>query len=119
MTSDEKTKKMGSWDEGETGGGKLKNQILKYLSEGKNKISLLENQITDDKNYKRFLDEVGRSKKKLQTAKQNFDKYEKKAQHYIVKNPKKAVAMAAAAGVLATSLWVTFNGKKPVLKKKK
>ncbi len=119
MTNDEKTKTMGSFDENETGRGRLKNQILKYLTEGKNKLSLLEHQITGDKNYKRFLDEVSRSKKKLQKAKQNYEKYEKKAQHYIEKNPKKAVVMAAAAGVLATSLWLTLNGKKPVVKKKK
>jgi hypothetical protein len=62
---------------------------------------------------------MGRSKKKLQEAKQNFEKYEKMAEQYIEKNPKKAVAIAATAGMLAGSLWSLFKGKKTAPKKEK
>jgi ElaB/YqjD/DUF883 family membrane-anchored ribosome-binding protein len=122
MTTDEMMKKMGlreDLDPAKKNNGQFKNQILKYLKDGKNKLLLLENQIEDGKNYKKLLEEVDLSRKKLQEAKRNFDKYEKKAEHYIAKNPKKAIAMAAAAGVLAVGLWSAFKGKKPVHKKRK
>ena len=122
MTTDEMMKKIGlreELDPGEKNSGKFKHQILKYLKDGKNKLLLLEDQIEDGKNYKKLLEEVERSKKKLQEAKRNFDKYEKKAEHYIAKNPKKAIAMAAAAGVLAVGLWSAFKGKKQATKKKR
>ena len=96
-------------------GEKFKNQVVKYLEEGKNKLLLLEDQIAGRKDVKKFMGEVGLSKKKLLKAKQHFDKYEKKAEQYIEKNPKKAVAMAVAAGVLVGSFLAAFKGKKPVL----
>jgi hypothetical protein len=123
MATNGRMKNMGSWDEGKaTGwekGGKLKDQILEYLKDGKNKLLLLEHRISGGKKVKRLLDEVRRSKKTLQTARQNFDKFEKKAEQYIEKNPKKAFAMAVAAGVLAGSLWSAFNGKKTFPRKKR
>ena len=115
-------KKIGLSEDMAAGGknnGKLKSRILKYLKDGKNKLLLLENRVKSDKNYKKLKDTVGRSQKKLEQAKQTYDKYEKKAEKYIEENPKKAVAMAAAAGILAGSLWAAFHEKKTVTKKKK
>ena len=89
------------------------------MKEGKNRLLLLERQVKGGKNYKNLQDGINRSKEKLQEAKKNFEDYEKKAEQYIEKNPKKAVAMAAAAGALAGSLWAALKTKKPVLKKKK
>jgi ElaB/YqjD/DUF883 family membrane-anchored ribosome-binding protein len=120
MTNNETSKKMGSWDEdGTTGGEKLKNKVVKYLKEGKNKLLLLEDRISGGKNVEKLMGEVGLSKKKLLKAKQTFEKYEKKAEQYIEKNPKKAVAIAAAAGVLVGGLLSAFKGKKPVQRKKR
>jgi|SRR6185295_1579397 len=112
MTGDEMMKKIGL----SKNNGKLKDQTLKYLKEGKDKLLLLENKLMGGKNYQNIRDGVARSKIKLLKAKQTFDKYEKKAEEYIEKNPKKAVAIAAAAGVLAGSLWSAMKSKKPVLK---
>jgi ElaB/YqjD/DUF883 family membrane-anchored ribosome-binding protein len=114
MTGDEMMKKIGLREK--SSGGKLKEQTLRYLKEGKNKLLLLETKLKGGKNYQNLRDGVRRSKIKLLKAKQTFDKYEKKAEEYIEKNPKKAVAIAAAAGVLAGSLWSALKTKKPVLK---
>ena len=122
MTSSEMMKKIGLSEDRTAGGknnGKLKSRILKYLKDGKNKLLLLENRVKSGKNYKKLKDTVNRSEKKLEQAKQAYGKYEKKAEKYIEKNPKKAVAMAAAAGILAGSLWAAFHGKEPAAKKKK
>ena len=102
-----------------TSGEKIKDQIFKHLKEGKNKLLLLENQIKGGPNYKKLQVGLDRSKKKLQEAKKSFGKFEKRAEEYIEKNPKKAVAMAAAAGVMAGALWSVFKGNKKVVNKKK
>lgn len=115
MTSKEMMKKIGLGENepfDKKDNGRMKNQILKYLKAGKNKLLLLEHQITGGKSTQKFAEQVGRSKEKLRTAKRDFDKYEKIAEQYVEKNPKKAVAMAVAAGMLAGSLWATFNKKK-------
>jgi hypothetical protein len=119
MTTSELVKKMGL-EKGMSGkDGKLKGQILKYLKDGKDKLVLLEDRFKDGKNYKKLKDMADRSGKKLAQAKRSFDEYEKKAERYIEKNPKKAVAMAAAAGLLAGTLWSSFHGKKPAAPKKR
>ncbi len=122
MTSKEMMRKIGIGEvktADEKNNGNLKNQIFKYLRAGKNKILLLEHQIAGGKNAQKFAEQVGRSKEKLRIAKQNFDKYEKRAEHFVEINPKKAVAMAVAAGMLAGTLWATFNKKKPAPPKKR
>jgi molecular chaperone GrpE (heat shock protein) len=122
MTSTEMMKKIGlgkNKSDGAGSNGKLKAQMLKHLKEGKNKILMFERKITGKKNVQKLMDQMDRSKEKLQEAKKNFEKYEKMAEQYIEKNPKKAVAMAAAAGMLAGSLWSVFKGNKPAPNKKK
>jgi ElaB/YqjD/DUF883 family membrane-anchored ribosome-binding protein len=121
MTTDQMMKKIGLRKENlkdGKAGAKIKNQVSKYLKETKGRLLMLENQITSRKDFKKLQDKVIRAKKNLKEARQTFDKYEKKASEYIEKNPKKAIAMAVAAGVLAGTIWSTFNGKKPVQKKK-
>ncbi len=119
MNSDEMMKKIGLRKENDSEGkndGNLKSQTLKYLKEGKNKIMLLEKQILSGKKAAKILKEAEKAKLRLEKAKITFDEYEKKAEAYIEKNPKKAVAIAAAAGVLAGSIWMALGKKKPVLK---
>jgi ElaB/YqjD/DUF883 family membrane-anchored ribosome-binding protein len=60
-----------------------------------------------------------RSKKKLLEIKENLGKYGKKTEQYVEKNPKKALAMAAAAGTLIGTFWSALKMKKPVQKKRK
>lgn len=121
MTSKEMMRKIGLRTDkftDEKDNGDLKHQILEHLKTGKNKILLLERKIAGEKNIKKIMDQMVLSKEKLQMAKLNFDIFEKKAEQYIEKNPKKAVAMAVAAGVLAGSLWTTFKQKKTAPKKR-
>jgi ElaB/YqjD/DUF883 family membrane-anchored ribosome-binding protein len=122
MTKDEMMKKIGlgkEKSESAINSGKLKAQMLQHLKEGKNKILMFERKMTGKKNIQKLMDGMGRSKKKLLEAKRHFEKYEKMAEQYIEKNPKKAVAMAAAAGMLAGSLWSVFKENKPAPKKEK
>lgn len=94
------------------GNGTMKNQIQKHLSEGKSKLIWLESQITDEKKRKKLITEFEKTKEKLVKMKKKFDQYEEKAVQYTEKNPKKALAMASAAGLLAGTLWASFHGKK-------
>ena len=119
MTNDEMIKKLGLKAEKDgKNNEKLKDQTLQYLKEGKNKLLLLERKVMAGKNGQKLQAGIILSKKKLSTAKQNFDKFEKQAEQYIEKNPKKAVAIAAAAGLLAGGLWMALKSK-PAAKKKK
>ena len=119
MTSEEMLKKLGlmAGKDGKNS-GKLKEQTLQYLKEGKDKLALLEKKVMASKIGKKLQSGLNLSKKKLSSAKQAFDKFEKGAERYIEKNPKKAVALAAAAGVLAGSLWLALKPR-PLAKKKK
>jgi hypothetical protein len=98
--------------------GKAKNHILQLLREGKFKLLSLENKITGGKNFNILLDKVNLSKKKLENAKHQIENYGSKVGRYIKKNPKKSLAFAAAAGVLAGTLWAALKGKKTVTPKK-
>jgi len=82
---------------------KLKNQVQKHLSQGKSKLIWLEKKGTDD---------FERSQKNLHKLKDKFDSYEQKALHYVEENPKKALAMAAAAGIVAGAVLDSFRKKK-------
>ncbi len=118
MTSGEMLKKLGlSENNGGKNNKKLKDQTLNYLKEGKGKLVLLENRIMTGKNGQKLQAGIELSKKKLKSAKQTFDKFEKQTEQYIEKNPKKAVAIAVAAGALAASLWSALKSK-PVPPKK-
>jgi ElaB/YqjD/DUF883 family membrane-anchored ribosome-binding protein len=44
--------------------------------------------------------------------KDKFDSYEQKALHYVEENPKKALAMAAAAGIVVGAVLDSFRKKK-------
>ena len=91
---------------------KVKSQIQKHLSQGKSKLIWLERQIMDEKNRQKLKAEFEKTKEKLVKLKKKFDHYEEKAVLYTEKNPKKALAMAIAAGILAGTLWNSFHKKK-------
>jgi ElaB/YqjD/DUF883 family membrane-anchored ribosome-binding protein len=78
---------------------KVHSEINKHLNEGKNKLMWLEKQVAE-------------KKQKLASMKKRFDEYEEKAEQYVQKNPKKALAMAVAAGVLVTAVASSFRSSK-------
>ncbi len=77
----------------------VNSEIKKHLNEGKDKLKWLEKQVSE-------------KKQQINSLKKKFVEYEEKAENYVEKNPKKALAMAVAAGVLATAVWNTFKSKK-------
>ncbi len=90
---------------------KIKDQISKHLSQGNEKLIWLENQIKDEKNHKKLQMKLEDAKKKIAHLKKTYVEFEKKAVHYTEENPKKALAIATVAGILAASLWNSFQRK--------
>lgn len=90
---------------------KMKDQIRKHLNQGKEKLIWLENQIKDEKNHEKLQMKLEDARKKISNLKETYDRFEKKAVHYTEKNPKKALAIATVAGILAASLWNAFQHK--------
>jgi hypothetical protein len=97
----------------------LKSKIQKHLTEGKEKLVLLEKQIISGKNGQKLKADLEKAKEKLMKFKKAFDHYEEKAVHYTEKNPKKALAMATAAGILAATIFLYFKKKKTTKAKPK
>ena|ERR1035441_9538940 len=95
-------------------GGETRNSLRRYLNEGKEKLLSLEKQITGDKNVKNFLEKADRTGKTLRRAKQQAEKYGSKAERYVKRNPKKAILMAAGAGILAGRIWSALKRDKSV-----
>ncbi len=119
MKATKSIKKMGQ-SAGETG-IKIKNEIQKHLKHGKIKLNWLEAQMNSDKNRAKIEEKVKNAKEQINHLKETFEHFEEKAVHYTQKNPKKALAIATTAGILAASLWHTFKTSKktPVAKARK
>jgi ElaB/YqjD/DUF883 family membrane-anchored ribosome-binding protein len=96
----------------------VSNQVQKHLSLGKSQLAWLESKLLDEKYIQKLKDEFDKSKVKLTKLKDRFNDYEEKAAQYIDENPKKALAMATAAGVLVGNLWGSHQGKPKNRKKK-
>ncbi len=90
----------------------MKNRVQGLFTSGKSKLLLMEHRIMDEKNQEKLTAEFEKAKKNLLQLKKKFVKYEEKAVHYTEKNPKKALALASAAGILVTALWISFRKKK-------
>jgi ElaB/YqjD/DUF883 family membrane-anchored ribosome-binding protein len=90
----------------------IKEKIKKHLSDGNEKLRWLENQVNDEKNHQYLRLKLEEAKAKIVKLKKTYAGFEKKAVHYTEKNPKKALAIAGAAGLLAASLWNVFQGQK-------
>jgi ElaB/YqjD/DUF883 family membrane-anchored ribosome-binding protein len=96
-----------------------KNQILRRLRAGEFNVSSLERKIKDNQYFNVIVEGVNQTKNKLQKTKNRIENYGSKAEKFIENNPKKAVAMAAAAGLVAGTLWAAFKRKKSAPPKKK
>jgi len=98
---------------------KIKGEIQKRLKQGKEVIQRLEKELRDPENRKKAEDQLAKAKAqiaaakaKLEKLKVEFKKKEKQAVDYTLKNPEKALAVAAAAGALAGALWMAIKRKK-------
>lgn len=93
---------------------KAKNKMLKLLGRGLFHISALERKITRGKNFNVIMDDARLTKDKLIKTIHQAQDAGSKAERYIEKNPKKAVALAAGIGMVAGGLWSALSRKKPV-----
>src|ERR1700678_817818 len=90
----------------------IQEKIQKHLDQGREKLAWLENQISDKKNHQKLQLKLEEAKEKIAGLKKTYTEFEKKAVDYTEKNPKKALAIATVAGILAASLWNSFQHKK-------
>lgn len=91
---------------------KIKSQIDKHLKQGKSKLMWLEDKIMGEKSRLKIQAQLDKSKQKLNQIKKKFNEYEERAVEYTEKNPKKALAMATAAGILVGTVVSSFREKK-------
>ena len=89
-----------------------KTEIRKRIAEGKEKLEKLEAKLRDPKIRKTLEKKAVEYKKKALALKVKIKAEAKKAEGHIRRNPKKAVATAAAVGVLVGALWAAFHKKK-------
>ncbi len=90
---------------------KLKSRIQKHLSQGKDKLILLERRIVDEKRRPKLKADFEQAKITLAKLKDRFKRYEEKAVQYVETNPKKALALATSAGILAGAFWTASRKK--------
>src|ERR1700677_2372515 len=90
----------------------IQEKIQQHLNQGREKLAWLENQINDEKNHQKLQFKLAEAKEKIAGLKKTYTEFEEKAVHYTEKNPKKALAIATVAGILAASLWNAFQKKK-------
>jgi ElaB/YqjD/DUF883 family membrane-anchored ribosome-binding protein len=91
---------------------KIKAEIKRRLQQAKKKIKWLEAQLKSPKNRARVKAEIEKAKKKLAVLKIKYKEQEKKALEYTQNNPKKALAVTAAIGVLAGTVIAAFLRRK-------
>jgi predicted nucleic acid-binding Zn-ribbon protein len=89
----------------------LKKKIQKHLDRGNSRLVWLEGKISNDKNRQTLKEEFSKAKDKLAGLRKKFNHYQEKAEQYTQKNPKKALAMATTAGLLAGGLLASLRGK--------
>jgi len=70
-----------------------------------------QSEIKKNKEKRTMSDSEKSSKQKFDQARQEFSEYEKKAEAYVKENPKKALAMAGAAALIAGSVVSAFRKK--------
>jgi ElaB/YqjD/DUF883 family membrane-anchored ribosome-binding protein len=86
--------------------------IQKHLKRGKIKLIRLERELTSGNRRQKLKAEFEKMKVTLVKLKNKFAHYEKMAVQYTQQNPKKALALASAAGILAGSLWSSFRTRR-------
>ena len=91
---------------------KIKSQVDKHLKIGKNKLMQFEEDVLNGKHKKELEAQWEKSKKKLGDLKKKYSQYEKKTASYVKKNPRKALAVATAAGLLVGAVISSMNKKK-------
>ena len=84
---------------------KIEADVMKRLKQGKEKIVKFERQLMNKVNKEKAV-------AKLKQLKKKFTEKEQKAVKYVKNNPKKALAIASAAVVLAGALYAATRSKK-------
>ena len=91
---------------------RVKEEIAKRLTQGKEAIHRIERELRDPETQARLENKLRDAKVRAARMKEVFKKKEREAMSYTKKNPEKALMVAAAAGALAGALWVAFKRKK-------
>lgn len=98
---------------------KIKKQITEKLAAGRQKIQDLEKYIRTGEAGEQISVELKKAKAQLETLKAKYKENEEKALEYLHENPKKALLIAAAVGVVAGTVLSALRSGKPAPKKKK
>ena len=91
---------------------RIKAEVERLLKEGRKQIDWLETQMRDPKNHERVRAEIEKARAQFDELKTKYKAKEKQAVEFTKANPKKALAVAAAAGVLAGTLMGAFKKRK-------
>jgi ElaB/YqjD/DUF883 family membrane-anchored ribosome-binding protein len=84
---------------------KIKVQVQKGFEQGRKKIKEIWAQVQDKENQEKVM-------AKIKSMEKKYEAYEKKAVAYTEKNPEKALAISAAAGMLVGTLWGALHRKR-------
>jgi ElaB/YqjD/DUF883 family membrane-anchored ribosome-binding protein len=91
---------------------KVKKAVKASLKKAMIKIRQVERKLKDPRTRERAKTEMARLKAKVCILKTDYKKAERKAVRYTQENPKRALAIAAAVGVLAGTLLSAFRSVK-------
>jgi hypothetical protein len=91
---------------------RVKEEIAKRLTQGKEAIHRIERDLRDPETRARVENKLRDAKARAVRVKETFKKKEREAMAYTKESPEKALVVAAAAGALAGALWVAFRRKK-------
>jgi ElaB/YqjD/DUF883 family membrane-anchored ribosome-binding protein len=98
---------------------KIKKQIAEKLAVGRKKIQELEKYVRSGEAGEKITAELKKAKAQLEVLKEKYKESEEKALEYVHENPKKALLIAAAVGVVAGAVLSALRSEKPKPKKKK
>jgi len=91
---------------------KAKTAVKESLKKAMAKIKQVEKKLKDPRTRERARAELIKLKARVRKLKADYRRAEKKAVHYTQENPKKALAIAAAVGVLAGTLLAALTSRK-------
>ena|SRR5579883_3104944 len=90
---------------------KMKDEIKKRFDQAKAQLKRLEVEFRKPENRMKAREQIRLAKARLAGLKRQFVKKERQARSYTLKNPEKALALAAAAGALVGAVWAGIRKK--------
>jgi len=91
---------------------RVKEEIKKRFDQAKVQLKKLEVEFRKPENREKAKEQIKLAKARLAGLKKQFMKKERQARAYAMKNPEKALALAAAAGALVGAVWVAIKKRK-------